>query len=165
LAATPSYRDDRIVKAKQARRERHMSGYIDPTKDVFAQFRADDRAGPIHMLNLVRLLERATYPDGRAASGAEAYAAYGRDSGPVFTRLGGRVVWQGRFELMLIGPSDEHWDHCFIAEYPSVDAFVEMIRDPVYREAVKHRQAAVLDSRLIRLKPLAAGKTFGEIPE
>jgi hypothetical protein len=41
------------------------------------------------------------------------------------------------------------WDHCFIAEYPSVSAFVEMIRDPVYREAVKHRQAAVADSRLI----------------
>jgi uncharacterized protein (DUF1330 family) len=83
----------------------------------------------------------------------------------VFTRLGGKVVWQGRFELMLIGPSDEHWDHCFIAEYPGVAAFVEMIRDPVYREAVKHRQAAVEDSRLIRLKPLASGKTFGEIPE
>jgi uncharacterized protein (DUF1330 family) len=82
----------------------------------------------------------------------------------VFTRLGGKIVWQGRFELMLIGPSDERWDHCFIAEYPSVGAFVEMIRDPVYREAVKHRQAAVRDSRLIRLAPLAAGKTFGEIP-
>ena len=117
------------------------------------------------MLNLVRLRERAAYADGREASGAEAYAAYGRDSGPVFTRLGGKVVWQGSFELMLIGPQDEHWDHCFIAEYPSVSAFVEMIRDPVYREAVKHRQAAVDDSRLIRLKPRAPGKTFGEIPD
>jgi hypothetical protein len=66
---------------------------------------------------------------------------------------------------MLIGPADERWDHCFIAEYPSVEAFVEMIRDPVYREAVKHRQAAVEDSRLIRLKPLPSGNTFGEIPE
>jgi uncharacterized protein (DUF1330 family) len=142
-----------------------MTGYIDPTKETFAKFRESDRPGPIHMLNLVRLRERAAYPDGRQASGAEAYAAYGRESGPVFTRLGGKVVWQGRFELMLIGPSDEHWDHCFIAEYPSVAAFVEMIRDPLYREAVKHRQAAVEDSRLIRLKPLPAGKTFGEIPK
>ena len=104
-------------------------------------------------------------PTGGQRPGAEAYAAYGRDSGPVFMRLGGKVVWQGRFELMLIGPSDERWDHCFIAEYPSVAAFVEMIREPAYREAVKHRQAAVKDSRLIRLKPLASGKTFGEIPE
>ena len=139
-------------------------GHIDPTKEVFAQFRGNDRPGPIHMLNLVRLKPEATYPDGRKASGAEAYAAYGRESGPVFTRLGGRIVWQGRFELMLIGPSDERWDHCFIAEYPTVGAFVEMIRDPVYREAVKHRQAAVEDSRLIRCGVMPVGQTFGEIP-
>jgi uncharacterized protein (DUF1330 family) len=142
-----------------------MTGHIDPTKETFAEFRSNDRAGPIHMLNLVRLHAQAKYPDGRKASGAEAYAAYGRESGPVFIRLGGKVVWQGQFELMLIGPSDERWDHSFIAQYPSVAAFVEMIKDPVYREAVKHRQAAVEDSRLIRLAPLPVGKTFGEIPD
>ena len=78
-------------------------GHIDPTREVFAQFRANDRPGPIHMLNLVRLRAQAAYPDGRKVTGAEAYAAYGRESGPVFERLGGRIVWQGRFELMLIG--------------------------------------------------------------
>ena len=140
-------------------------GHIDPTKEVFAQFKANDRPGPIHMLNLVRLRAQAAYPDGRKATGAEAYAAYGRESGPVFERLGGRIVWQGRFELMLIGPEAERWDHCFIAEYPSVAAFAEMIRDPVYREAVKHRQAAVEDSRLIRHAVLPVGKTFGESSE
>jgi len=137
-----------------------MTGHIDPTKDTFAAFRAADRPGPIHMLNLVRFRERAAYPDDRDVSGAEAYAAYGRESHPVFARLGGRIVWRGSFELMLIGPSAERWDACFIAEYPSVAAFVEMIRDPVYREAVKHRQAAVLDSRLIRCAPSAVGAGF-----
>lgn len=138
-----------------------MTGHIDPTKESFAAFRADDRPGPIHMLNLVRFRERAAYPDGRRATGAEAYAAYGRESHPVFARLGGRIVWRGAFELTLIGPAEEKWDECFVAEYPSVAAFVAMIRDPAYREAVKHRQAAVLDSRLIRLAPAAAGKGFG----
>jgi uncharacterized protein (DUF1330 family) len=138
-----------------------MTGHIDPTKEIFAQFRDDDRPGPIHMLNLVRFRDRAAYPDGRSASGAEAYAAYGRDSYPVFSRLGGRIVWRGNFELMLIGPRTEKWDECFIAEYPSVGAFVEMIRDPVYRDAVKHRQAAVLDSRLVRLAPAQSGAGFG----
>lgn len=138
-----------------------MTGQIDPTKEAFAAFRANDREGPIHMLNLVRLRARAAYPDGRQASGADAYAAYGRESGPIFARLGGKIVWRGQFEQMLIGPSDERWDHCFIAEYPSVAAFVAMIRDPAYREAVKHRQAAVDDSRLIRLAPLPLGAGFG----
>jgi len=138
-----------------------MTGRIDPTKESFAAFRANDRPGPIHMLNLVRFRDRAAYPDGRAATGAEAYAAYGRESHPVFSRLGGRIVWRGNFELMLIGPGEERWDECFIAEYPSVAAFVEMIRDPLYREAVKHRQAAVLESRLVRMAPAAAGSGFG----
>jgi uncharacterized protein (DUF1330 family) len=138
-----------------------MTGYIDPTRERFAAFREKDRPGAIHMLNLVRLRARAAYPDGREATGAEAYASYRRESGPVFARLGGVILWRGNFEFMLIGPAEERWDLCFIAQYPSIVAFVEMIRDPVYREAVKHRQAAVEDSRLIRLAPREAGAGFG----
>ncbi len=138
-----------------------MTGFIDPTRETFAAFRASDRPGPIHMLNLVRLRARAARPDGRDETGAEAYAAYARESAPVFAALGGAIVWRGRFELMLIGPEAERWDLCFIAAYPSVAAFAAMIRDPVYREAVKHRQAAVEDSRLVRLAPGGAGAGFG----
>ena len=137
-------------------------GHVDPSKERFAAFRAMERDGPIHMLNLIRLRDRATYEDGRASTGAEAYAAYGRESRPVFERLGGRQVWLGAPELMLIGPEDERWDIAFIAEYPNPAAFVEMLRDPVYREAVKHRTAAVADSRLLRLRPGAPGAGFGE---
>lgn len=142
-----------------------MTGHIDPTKEIFALFRDNNREGPIQMLNLVQLRAVANYADGRKATGAEAYAAYGRESGPVFERLGGKIIWQGKFELMLIGPQSERWDHCFIAQYPSVQAFVDMLRDPVYREAVKHRQAAVEDSRLIRCASAKVGRGFGELPE
>ena len=69
-----------------------MIGHIDPTKEAFAAFRADDRPGPIHMLNLVRVRAHAAYPDGREATGAEAYAAYGRESEPVFSQLVGRFI-------------------------------------------------------------------------
>jgi uncharacterized protein (DUF1330 family) len=138
-----------------------MARTVDPTKEAFAAFRAADRPGPIHMLNLVKLRAHAAYPDGRHATGAEAYAAYGRESEPVFSHLGGLIVWRGVFEQMLIGPTEERWDLCFIAQYPDVAAFVAMIRDPAYREAVKHRQAAVEDSRLIRLAPGPVGVGFG----
>jgi uncharacterized protein (DUF1330 family) len=140
-----------------------MTAYLDPTKATFAQFREMDRPGPIHMLNLVKLRQKAEYPDGRAATGADAYKSYARESGPVFRRLGGKQVWIGKPELMLIGPQEsEQWDIAFIAEYPSVQAFVDMLRDPDYREAVKHRQAAAADSRLLRLQPADAGAEFGE---
>jgi uncharacterized protein (DUF1330 family) len=136
--------------------------YVDPTRALFGRFRSLAEEGPIHMLNLVRLRDKADYPDGTDATGAEAYAAYGRESGPVFKRVGGRIAWSGHFRLMLIGPEDERWDVCFIAEYPNSAAFVEMVKDPDCQKAVRHRQAAVLDSRLIRLAPRNSGAGFGE---
>ncbi len=139
-----------------------MGGFIDPTRETFGEFRRLPEEGPVHMLNLVRLREEARYPDGRKATGAEAYAAYGRESGPIFRALGGKIVWSGDFRLMLIGPAEERWDRCFIAEYPSGAAFVEMVKDPAYQKAVVHRQAAVLDSRLIRMAPRPSGDGFGE---
>lgn len=139
-----------------------MTSHIDPTREQFRQFKELQRDGPIHMLNLVRLRPRAQYPDGREASGEEAYRAYATESGPVFQRVGGKQFWVGRFECTLIGPSEERWDHVFIAEYPSQLAFEQMLADPQYREAVKHRQAAVEDSRLVRLEPRRVGARFGE---
>ena len=136
--------------------------FIDPTREMFGKFRGLEEKGPIHKLNLVRLRDQAEYDDGTKATGAEAYASYGRESGPIFRRVGGRIAWSGDFRLMLIGPEDEQWDLCFIAEYPSGAAFVEMVKDPDYQKAVRHRQAAVLDSRLIRLAPRSAGAGFGE---
>ncbi len=132
------------------------------TREGFAAFRDNDRPGPIQMLNLVQLYDRAKYEDGRDASGAEAYESYGRLSGPILAKVGGSIVWRGTMEQMLIGPEDKMWDLCFIAEYPSPEAFASMIKDPSYREAMVHRQAAVSDSRLIRMAPLPVGDGFGE---
>lgn len=135
--------------------------YVDPDQERFAGFKALPRDGVIHMLNLVKLNEVATYEDGTTTSGAEAYAAYGRESLPIFEGLGGHIVWSGTFDFTLIGPQDEDWDICFIAEYPSAEAFIGMIRNPDYQKAVKHRQAAVKTSRLIRTRPRDPGKGFG----
>lgn len=132
--------------------------HIDPERAQFDAFKALPRDTVIHMLNLVRFKDRATYPadhalGGTDLTGAEAYANYGKDSGPIFQRVGGRVIWSGKMEAMLIGPEAEHWDAAFIAEYPNSGAFMAMVTDPVYRQAVVHRQAAVETSRLIRCAP------------
>lgn len=129
--------------------------------DAFRAFRALPRTGPIQMLNLVRLHAQATGPDGSTLSGADAYAAYGRLSAPVLARLGGSIIWRGRPEYMLIGPDNEGWDIAFIAQYPSAEVFATMLKDPQYRQAMAWRQAAVADSRLIRLAPLDPGTGFG----
>ena len=137
-----------------------MYHYIDPERDQFEVFKRLPRDKPIMMLNLLSFRGKAAYEDGREATGAEAYAAYGRESGPVFRRVGGEIIWRGKPEVMLIGPKDKNWDLIFIARYPSAGAFLEMLTDPDYRIAVKHRQAAVLDSRLIRTSEVGGGEGF-----
>ena len=143
-----------------------MSGYVNPTKESFAAFKALADQGPIHMLNLVRYRDRAVYPEGhshasRNLTGAEAYAEYGRTSLPIFTRVGGQTIWRGKMEAIVTGPSDEFWDNAFIAQYPNAGAFLAMVTDAEYKLAVMHRQAGVLTSRLIRLAPADAGQGFG----
>ncbi|MEM9580268.1 MAG: DUF1330 domain-containing protein [Pseudomonadota bacterium] len=137
--------------------------HIDPTRAQFDAFKGLDRDTPLHMLNLVRFKSVATYPKGHAntgMTGAEAYAEYGRHSGPVFARVGGTILWRGQFETMLIGPVEESWDACFIAHYPDAHAFMKMVTDPEYQKAVVHRQAAVLTSRLIRCGMAPDGSGF-----
>lgn len=128
-------------------------------KEDFAAFMAIDRKGPIQMLNLVRLRENANYEDGRTATGVQAYADYSREIAPCLGAVGGKVIWSGQFEMALIGPQDEAWDMCFIVEYPSSAAFMDMMRDPLYQQGMIHRQAAVKTSRLIRLNPNSDAKT------
>ena len=139
-----------------------MTAYLDPTREAFDAFKTLPRDEPIHMLNLIKLHKTARYPDGREVSGAVAYREYGRLSGPIFQRVGGQIVWRGQAQNMLIGPSDEMWDISFIAVYPHAGAFLDMVTDPDYQGvAVKHRQAAVATSRLIRHSPLGGSGEFG----
>jgi uncharacterized protein (DUF1330 family) len=144
-----------------------MSGSIDPTREQFKSFMQAPQETPIHMLNLIRLKSLADYPaghpnHGKGMTGLDAYREYGRTSAVIFKRVGGRQVWAGKPETVLTGPLTERWDLAFIAMYPNSLAFAEMIRDADYKEHVKHRQAAVEDSRLIRFLPITPGEGFGE---
>ena len=138
-----------------------MSGayHLDPAREAFDAFKKLPRDTPIQMLNLIRFHEKAQYPQGhiladKGWSGERAYQEYGKTSGPIFARVGGNIIWRGKMEAMLIGPDDKQWDASFIAQYPNSAAFLEMVTDAEYQKAVVNRQAAVLDSRLIRFAPL-----------
>lgn len=142
-------------------------GHVDPDRQAWEAFKDAPRDQPVHMLNLVRLRDLAAYPEGhpehgKGRTGLEAYRAYGRTTAHIFKRLGGRQVWAGKPQVMLTGPQSEAWDIAFIAEYPTAQAFIDMVRDPEYRELVAHRTAAVADSRLLRLSPVTPGEGFGE---
>ncbi|MEL6869195.1 MAG: DUF1330 domain-containing protein [Pseudomonadota bacterium] len=137
-----------------------MADFIDPQREQFEFFKTLPRDTPINMLNLVRFRAKANYDDGRDITGKEAYRRYGQESSPIFARVGGTIIWRGKPEAVLTGPSDEQWDTGFIARYPHAGAFFEMITDPAYKLAVKHRQAAVQTSRLIRFAELEQSNSF-----
>jgi len=140
-----------------------MPNHINPSQESFRAFRDIKRAGPIQMLNLIKLRDQAAYKDGTKSTGAAAYKTYGTLSGPIFRALGGRIIWSGRPEITLIGPeTGEDWDIAFIAEYPDMDAFITMMRDPAYQAVTHHRTAAVENSRLVRMQPANAGAGFGD---
>jgi hypothetical protein len=141
--------------------------YIDPGRDAWDLFKSLPRDRPIHMLNLIRLRDRAEYPPGhpdhgKDISGLEAYRMYGRTIAPHLAKLKSRQVWAGKPQVMVTGPGSEAWDLAFIVEYPGAQAFIDMVRDPDYRaNVVPHRTAAVADSRLLRLDPAPADAELG----
>jgi uncharacterized protein (DUF1330 family) len=143
-----------------------MPNHIDPTREQFEAFKLLPRDVPINMLNLVRFNEQAIYPAGhehasKGWSGKQAYTEYSITSGAIFHSVGGNIVWRGKMEAMVTGPMDKQWDLAFIAFYPSASSFLAMITDPNYKLSVVNRQAAVLDSRLIRFAPVeSSGNGF-----
>ncbi|RNJ63132.1 MAG: DUF1330 domain-containing protein [Porphyrobacter sp. IPPAS B-1204] len=140
--------------------------YIDPSPVNFQAFKDLPRDQPINMLNLLLYRDVAEYPEGhehagKGWSGKRAYEEYGKTSGPIFSRVGGSILWRGRFETMVTGPEVREWHDGFIAQYPNAGAFFEMIKDAEYQKAVVNRTAALVDSRLIRFAPGEAGEGFG----
>jgi uncharacterized protein (DUF1330 family) len=143
-----------------------VTASINPTREQFKAIFGLPLDAPVQMLNLLRFQPLARYapgdPEADAApvTGRAAYARYSREATPIFVAVGGKQVWIASPELVLIGPTEETWDLVFVAAYPSAQAFVDMVRNPEYQRAVRHRTAAVADSRLIRCAPAVPGTTF-----
>jgi uncharacterized protein (DUF1330 family) len=119
---------------------------IDPTREQFkALFARAPASGPVQMLNLLAF--RTTTDDGR--TGRQAYGDYSRAVAPLLAAVGGRVLWLADAHHALIAPAGEAWDEMLLVEYPSRDAFVQMMQSSDYQAIVHHRTAALRDARLI----------------
>ena len=105
---------------------------------------------PVVMLNLLRFRDRAEYHDeSEACSGRDAYKRYMNEAAACVKAVGAEVIWSGRSVGSLIAPPEETWDQVLLVRYPSTDAFLAMIEDPDYKGVLKHRTAALEDSRLV----------------
>jgi len=117
---------------------------IDPTPEQFQAFVRAPIEGPVRMLNLL-----AFAPDG----GRESYLRYAQEVMPHLARVGAKVVFFGDARATVIG--EESWDEVLIVEYPSRQAFLDMVMTPEYQAITKLRSAGLRDSRLICTTPSA----------
>ena len=132
---------------------------ITPTREQFTAFAQGDRDGEVVMINLLHF---APSEDGAAAtpgpgtsSGASAYREYIDQVVKMVEARGGRVIWTGRPEHVLIGDTEKDaWDLVALVSYPSRSAFIEMVTSPAYESAHEHRERGLDRTVLLACEPL-----------
>lgn len=109
-----------------------------PNEAGFAAFsERTDEPSPVTMLNLLEF-----EPEG----GRERYAEYGAAVAPLLERAGGRVIFAGDGNPVLLG--DGSWDMVLLVEYPSRSAFLEMIGSEEYLAIAHLRTEALVRGEL-----------------
>ncbi|MBI3796520.1 MAG: DUF1330 domain-containing protein [Deltaproteobacteria bacterium] len=127
-----------------------MSAIV-PNLEQFQQLAASPDTGPVVMLNLLKFKVRA---DGEQGSGAEAYSRYGDAVVKMVEAQGGRVLWTGRADQILIGDPREDWDAVALVWYPSRKAFIDMVTTKEYQEAHVHREQGLSSTIVIACTPM-----------
>lgn len=139
---------------------------VEPTPDQLAAFIDSDIGTgnePLRMVNLLKFRDVADYAtdtgarsasDDRddpapGATGEEAYALYAEVALRKVAERGGRVVTLLGCHPHLVGDPATSWDQVAIIEYPGREAFLDMVEDPEYVEALRHRTAGLERTELI----------------
>jgi uncharacterized protein (DUF1330 family) len=118
---------------------------VDFTAEQLDRYLQEDPGGPVAMLNLLRFK-----PDG----GEKRYFEYAAAIAEVGKRAGLRRVYIGRGAGALVAESGQEWDMVAIVEYPSRQAFADMIRSPEYQAAKHLRTEALVEATLQPTQPL-----------
>ena len=116
-----------------------------PNETQLKEFNEQEEDKPIFMVNLLKFKKLAEYPDKRETNltGQEAYAIYGKEVVEHLAKVGGKPIFGGNVERLMLGEVEDLWDQVAIAMYPSRKAMLEMISDPDYIESAQHRVAGL----------------------
>ena len=136
----------------------HGFGGINPDEEQLRTLLESGEDGPLQFVNLLSYHSDARYPEGHdlaraGLSGADAYGRYGAVALEHVVRRGGTLTLYNDVLQVLIGQT-EPWDQIAIMQYPGVDAFVDMIRDPDYQAGLVHRDAGLAETVILVSRPL-----------
>jgi uncharacterized protein (DUF1330 family) len=135
---------------------------ITPTKEQFTEFAHGTRDGEIVMINLLHFAQgppagdtAGDTPAATQSTGAGAYRDYSDQVVKMVEERGGKVIWTGRPENVLIGDSHrDDWDLVALVSYPSRAAFIDMVTSSSYQEAHTHRERGLDRTVLLACEPL-----------
>ncbi|MGO9505988.1 MAG: DUF1330 domain-containing protein [Mycobacterium sp.] len=118
-----------------------MSTTLETTTEQFAALAARPADAPVLMVNLLKF---------KTPGGRERYLQYGREVAPHLERVGATVRYGGTAPAMIIGQGEKPWwDAILIVEYPTPQAFIDMVTTPEYAKVHEHRAAALERGDLI----------------
>jgi len=123
---------------------------ITPNKDQFLELASAADDGPVVMLNMLKFKARA---DGGGDTGEDAYRRYGDAAVAMVEERGGKVLWAGRADQILIGDPADDWDQVVLVQYPSRAAFIDMVTRPEYEQAHTHRESGLERTVLVACTP------------
>jgi len=118
-----------------------MSTSLEPTAEQFAALAARPPDAPVVMVNLLKF---------KASGGLESYQRYGREVAPHLERVGATLRYAGTAPAYVIGDGERPWwDAILIVEYPTPQAFIDMVTTQEYAEVHEHRAAGLERGDLI----------------
>ncbi len=100
---------------------------------------------PVVMVNLLKFKDKASYADGRESdlSGQQAYQLYAREMRKLVEGVGGRFLFAGAVESLLLGEVDELWDVVGLVEYPTPKSLLQIASSPEFQKIEAHRVAGL----------------------
>ena len=129
--------------------------YLEPSQEAGAKLFSKQIKGEIYMLNLLRFKETADYTAFpllaplQSVSGQQAFNSYIKHTMPFLKESGGEIVFMGTCSDFFIGPRDEKWDFVMLIKQQSLQSFLAFASNPAYIKILGHREAAIVDSRLL----------------
>lgn len=103
---------------------------------------------PVVMVNLLSF-KRDADGGNEGMSGRESYMLYGGKMREFVESKGGRFIWSGRVDSMLIGESDADFEVVALVEYPSRQAFLEIASSPHVSKIGEDRKKGLAGQWLI----------------
>ena len=127
-----------------------------PEPEQIKQLMSGPPDTPVVMVNLLSFKQEA---DGgnEGMSGQESYMRYGGNMRKFVESQGGRFIWSGRVDSMVIGESDADFQVVALVEYPSRQAFAEIATSSHVAEIGKDRSKGLQGQWLIATTEVGIG--------